>query len=163
MGTKRAVLFAAAIALASAPAHGTTRTVDRTRPAVRFTTADGATLMGLPDEKLPNPAAKPYTHVTGTASDAGSIRTMTASFLQCTQWSSGSGGDTCSWTGVGSQPSDDPNLKEGPLSWHCTNSKKTACSWEIRVPLVPAGYMVAINATDYAGNRGGSLIVITVA
>jgi hypothetical protein len=163
MGTKRAVLLAGALALAAAPGHAATRTVDRTKPVVRFTTADGATLIGLPDEKLPNPAAKAYTHVVGTSSDAGSIRTMTATFFQCTQWSSGSSGDTCSWTGAGSQPSDDPNLREGPLSWHCTNNKKTSCNWEIRVPLVPSGYLVAVNATDYAGNRGGNLIVITVA
>lgn len=153
------VLMAANAGMATSRSQG-----DGTPPAAGFTTPDNAVLFGVPDERAGGAplGLGSWARVQGTASDAGSgVRTIETVFVQCTTASSNERGTTCTYIGPRPPASDRPELREGGTTVRCTSDRKR-CTWEVRVPLLPGDYLVGVEARDYAGNRSGDLIHITV-
>jgi hypothetical protein len=157
------VLLVAVLLVANVGAAASRRPRDRTPPTVGFTTPDNAVLIGVPYEKAGGAplGLGSWARVEGTASDAGGVRTVSTIFLQCTTASSNERGTTCMHVGPWPQTSDRPEVREGATIVRCTSNRRR-CAWGVRVPLVPGDYLVGVQARDYAGNRSGNLIHITV-
>jgi hypothetical protein len=157
------MLLAAVLLVTNVGAAASRKPRDRTPPRVGFTTPNNAVLFGVPDEEAGGATIGPgsWARVEGTASDAGGVRTIETIFVRCTTASSNERGTTCMYVGPGLQTSDLPEVREGSTIVRCTSGRKR-CAWEVRVPLVPGDYLVGVEARDFARNRSGDLVHITV-
>ena len=133
--------------LAAAPASAAT--ADRTRPKVRFTTANDTVLVASP-AALPAEQAAELTQVRGTATDIGGrgIRKVTVTFCG-NAWRQPNGSYGCGTVG----PALVSPFSTRAASVGCTSKNRQRCVWTTPVPSSPGSYLVVATAEDLAGNR----------